>query len=77
MTQSSILIPTCNLRIVVNRIGSFESKRLQQKMVDSVNGQTIWIDIPEVPEEEIVLTPEELESHRRYTEWKVRLLRSS
>lgn len=75
--MSSILIPTCHLRTVVSRVGSYESKRLQQKMMDSVNGQTVWIDIPEVYEEDIVLTPEELESHRRYNEWKVQLLLSS
>lgn len=75
--MSSVLIPTCHLRTVVSRVGNFESKRLQQKMMDSVNGQAVWIDIPEVNEEDIVLTSEELESHRRYNEWKVRLLLSS
>lgn len=77
MAQSSVLIPTCNLRVVVNRIGSFESKRLQQKMVDAVNGESIWVDIPEVLEDEVVTAPEERERGRRYHEWKAQSLRSS
>ncbi len=47
---ASILIPTCHLRVLINRIGAFESKKLQQKMLDSVTGEAQWVDIPEVIE---------------------------
>lgn len=52
MTMST-LIPTNSLRVVVSKTGEFESRRLQQRVLNSVNGESIWIDIPEVLEEEL------------------------
>lgn len=42
------LIPTYHLRYVVDRVGPYSSKRLQQKMMNPNTGEYSWIDIPEV-----------------------------